>query len=83
MPFYVAAPCSTFDLSLTSGEAIPIELRSPEEIDAAPGSVGHNPAFDVTPAEYITALITDRGIIEPPLAERISQLIPKGGSSSG
>jgi methylthioribose-1-phosphate isomerase len=83
IPFYVAAPCSTFDLAVTSGEAIPIELRSPEEIDAAPGAAGYNPAFDVTPAEYIAALITDRGIIEPPYTERISQLIPKGASSSG
>ena len=83
IPFYVAAPCSTFDLSVASGDDIPIELRSPEEIDAAPGAVGHNPAFDVTPAEYIAALITDRGIIEPPNSETISRMISKGASSSG
>lgn len=83
IPFYVAAPCSTFDLSVASGEGIPIEQRSPGEIDAAPGAVGHNPAFDVTPAAYITALITDQGIIEPPYTERISQLITKGSASRG
>jgi methylthioribose-1-phosphate isomerase len=72
IPLYVAAPASSFDLSLASGEEIPIELRAREEVVqfagtmAAPEGVGvYNPAFDVTPARLIRALITDRGVIEP------------------
>ncbi len=70
VPFYVAAPSSTFDLTLLNGSEIPIEQRSREEVvapyghDVAPAGVGvYNPAFDVTPAELITALITERGVI--------------------
>ena len=72
IPFYVAAPTTTFDLSLASGNEIPIEQRSAEEIthafgrQTAPnGAQVYNPAFDVTPAELITAIITDRGVIQP------------------
>ncbi len=72
VPFYVAAPSSTFDLSLASGAEIPIEERQPAEIthgfgrQTAPDGIGvYNPAFDVTPAEFITALITERGVIGP------------------
>jgi methylthioribose-1-phosphate isomerase len=72
VPFYVAAPTNTFDLSLASGDEIPIEERSPEEItrsfgrQTAPFGVGvYNPAFDVTPARLIRAIITERGVIEP------------------
>ena len=62
VPFYVAAPASTIDLSCPDGTAIPIEERSPREIsDLFPA---YNPAFDVTPARYITAFITDRGILK-------------------
>jgi methylthioribose-1-phosphate isomerase len=79
LPFYVAAPLSTFDLSLDSGADIPIEERSPDEVrrigkelitvaDAAVWS----PAFDVTPAELITAIITDRGVIDYPNRERVA-----------
>ncbi len=70
VPFYVAAPSSTFDLTLMHGSEIPIEQRSRDEVvapyghDVAPDGVGvYNPAFDVTPAELITALITERGVI--------------------
>ena len=70
--FYVAAPYSTFDLTISSGEHIPIEQRGSEEITAgfgrqtAPEGVKtYSPAFDVTPAELITAIITDRGIVRP------------------
>src|SRR5262249_6642435 len=70
LPFYVAAPSSTFDLSLAGGDAIPIEQRSPQEVthgfgrQTAPAGVKvYNPAFDVTPAGLITALITEKGII--------------------
>jgi methylthioribose-1-phosphate isomerase len=72
VPFYVAAPTSTFDLSVTSGEQIPIEVRAAEEIthgfgrQTAPDGIEvYNPAFDVTPARLITAIICERGIIQP------------------
>jgi methylthioribose-1-phosphate isomerase len=72
IPFYVAAPSSTFDVSLVSGSEIPIEQRKEVEITEAfgkrtapEGVVVYNPAFDVTPAELITAIITEKGIIEP------------------
>ena len=70
IPFYVAAPATTFDLSLVTGSEIPIEQRASAEVthwrDHAVGPTGvsvYNPAFDVTPAHLITALITDRGLI--------------------
>jgi methylthioribose-1-phosphate isomerase len=76
IPFYVAAPMSTVDLSLSSGDAIPIEERSPEEVThiqgvriAPEGVRAANPAFDVTPHSYVTAIITENGIAEAPYAE--------------
>ena len=82
IPFYVAAPYSTFDLSLASGDEIPIEQRSGEEITAGfgkrtapPGVQTYCPAFDVTPAGLITAIITDRGIIEPVTPENVARII--------
>ncbi|MBM4086004.1 MAG: S-methyl-5-thioribose-1-phosphate isomerase, partial [Planctomycetes bacterium] len=70
VPFYVAAPASTFDLRIQSGVEIPIEERKPEEITdgfgkrtAPHGIKVYNPAFDVTPARYISAIITERGVI--------------------
>jgi methylthioribose-1-phosphate isomerase len=78
IPFYIAAPASTFDLSLATGDEIPIEERDPAEVTAfggrrtAPeGTPAANPAFDVTPARYITAIITEKGIIGPPYPENI------------
>ena len=72
IPFVVAAPSNTFDLSLSSGDEIPIEERSAEEITegfgkrTAPAGIRtYNPAFDVTPAELITAIVTERGVISP------------------
>jgi methylthioribose-1-phosphate isomerase len=72
IPFFVAAPSSTFDLSITDGADIPIEQRKPDEITSAfgkrtaPADIQvYNPAFDVTPAELITAIITEVGIIHP------------------
>ena len=85
VPFYVAAPSSTFDLSLASGEGIPIEQRARQEV-ACPGGMllvpdaaqVINPAFDVTPAQLITAIITERGLIESPGTEKIaSHLAPR------
>ena len=82
IPFYVAAPTSTFDLTLASGEAIPIEERAPEELTTfngrrtAPEKVGTwNPAFDVTPAELITALITEKGVIQPVTTEQVRAVV--------
>lgn len=72
IPFYIAAPTNTFDLSIDSGDQIPIEQRAAEEItcgfgrQTAPDGVAvYNPAFDVTPASYIRAIITERGVIDP------------------
>ncbi len=72
VPFYVAAPTSTIDLSLPSGEKIPIEERSPQEVLQFAGnpvapkeSPARNPAFDVTPSKYITGIITELGIVKP------------------
>ncbi|MCC7086646.1 MAG: S-methyl-5-thioribose-1-phosphate isomerase [Pirellulales bacterium] len=82
IPLYVAAPSSTFDLSIASGEQIPIELRPAEEIthgfgrQTAPTGVrAYNPAFDVTPARLIRAIITERGIIEPVNAQTIADVL--------
>jgi methylthioribose-1-phosphate isomerase len=76
--FYVAAPASTFDLSLSSGDNIPIEQRDPAEVthgfgrQTAPDGIGvYNPAFDVTPAELIEGIVTERGIIRPVNEENI------------
>jgi methylthioribose-1-phosphate isomerase len=76
IPFYVAAPTSTIDLSLSSGDKIPIEERSPEEVThiqgvpiAPEGIRAANPAFDVTPHSYVTAIITEKGIIGEPYTE--------------
>lgn len=80
VPFYVAAPSSTFDLELASGEAIPIEQRGAEEVThgfgkaTAPDGVKvYNPAFDVTPAEFIAGIITERGILRPPYVDSIRE----------
>jgi methylthioribose-1-phosphate isomerase len=84
VPFYVAAPTSTFDLKLADGEGIPIEQRGAEEITegfgrrTAPNGVAvYAPAFDVTPAELITAIITDRGIIEPVTAGNVRKIVDR------
>jgi methylthioribose-1-phosphate isomerase len=73
IPFYVAAPTSTIDLSLASGEDIPVEQRNPDEVTsiqgksiAPAGVLAANPAFDITPAEYVTAIITEKGVIHAP-----------------
>lgn len=82
IPFYVAAASTTFDLSLASGEAIPIEVRPADEVAAplgvafAPeGAAVYNPAFDVTPAELITAIVTDRGVISPVTPRAIAEAL--------
>jgi methylthioribose-1-phosphate isomerase len=82
VPFYVAAPTSTFDLSLASGEAIPIEQRDPREVthgfgrQTAPDGVDvYNPAFDVTPARLIRALICEKGVIQPVTPQGIAEVL--------
>ncbi len=65
VPFFVAAPASTFDGECADGRAIPIELRAPDELPAARGAEIFNPAFDVTSAGLITAFITDGGVVTP------------------
>lgn len=82
IPFYVAAPTSTFDLSLPDGDGIPIEQRASEEVthgfgrQTAPDGVAvYNPAFDVTPAEYVRAIITERGIIQPVTAQMVREMV--------
>ena len=81
IPFYVVAPLSTFDMSISSGEEIPIEERSADEVmkcgrcQIAPENVDvWNPAFDVTPAELVTAIITERGVFRPPYTESLKSL---------
>jgi methylthioribose-1-phosphate isomerase len=82
VPFYVAAPVSTVDLSLPTGEQIPIEERDPREVThirnqrlAPEGVPVRNPAFDVTPADLIAAIITDRGVARPPYTESLRRIV--------
>ncbi|MBA4397555.1 MAG: S-methyl-5-thioribose-1-phosphate isomerase [Syntrophus sp. (in: bacteria)] len=83
IPFYIAAPRSTIDLSVKTGNEIPIEERSGEEVVAFQGArsapVGmqvYNPAFDVTPHRYITAIITESGVIRPPFEKNLPGIFP-------
>lgn len=74
IPFYVAAPRSTFDFSLATGAEIPIEERGPGEIRIAADDPVYNPAFDVTPGRLITGFITEYGILSPPYEDSIADL---------
>ncbi len=74
IPFYVAAPRSSIDREVHSGDDIPIEVRPGAEVVQGVGVEVYNPAFDVTPAELVTALITDRGVVERPDAGSIAKL---------
>ncbi len=81
IPFYVAAPLSTLDLSLASGKDIPIEERSPEEVVhinckriSPEGTEVAHPAFDITPHQLVTAIITNKGIARPPYTESLKRL---------
>jgi eIF-2B alpha/beta/delta-like uncharacterized protein len=82
IPFLVVGPTSTIDLSAATGEEIPIEERDPDEVRQArgepltvAGTPCRNPAFDVTPAELVTALVTERGVAAPPTRESIAALL--------
>ena len=81
LPFYVAAPASSIDLSLPAGDDIPIEERSAEEVTSIAGrrvaaqNVGAaNPAFDITPHQLITAIVTEHGVVRPPYIESLGKL---------
>ena len=82
VPFFVAAPVSTLDLSLASGDAIPIEQRAADEVThvfgtriAPEGTLVENPAFDVTPARYVTAIVTEKGVARAPYEESLKKLV--------
>jgi methylthioribose-1-phosphate isomerase len=81
IPFYVAAPISTIDLTCPTGEEIPIEERDKREVThvrdqqvAPTGTAVHNPAFDVTPNDLIAAIITDKGVARQPYGTSLSKL---------
>jgi methylthioribose-1-phosphate isomerase len=81
IPFYVAAPLSTIDLTIKNGDMIPIEERDPSEITHIRGRMvgpkgvkALNPAFDITPARYITGIVTEKGVVRPPYASEIKKL---------
>ena len=85
VPFYVAAPISTLDLSLTTGDDIPIEERDPREVleyagvrVAPEGVKASHPAFDVTPSRYVSAIITENGIARAPYSEALKLLSGTG-----
>jgi methylthioribose-1-phosphate isomerase len=73
VPFYVAAPLSTIDPATSDGASIPIEERDPAEVVA--GGDAFNPAFDVTPAELVTAIVTEAGVLEAPYGESIAKAL--------
>src|SRR5271165_1755844 len=82
VPFYVAAPISTLDLTLPSGDRIPIEQRAASEVthafgrQVAPDGIAvQNPAFDVTPFRYVTAIITEKGVARAPYTETLKELV--------
>jgi methylthioribose-1-phosphate isomerase len=84
VPFYIAAPISTLDLSIPDGEHIPIEERSAEEVThirgvrIAPDVHAAHPAFDVTPNRYIHAIFTERGVARAPYTESLKKLAAAG-----
>ncbi|MEJ2698118.1 MAG: S-methyl-5-thioribose-1-phosphate isomerase, partial [Desulfuromonadales bacterium] len=84
IPFYVAAPTSTIDLAIPDGDHIPIEERDPREVThsgdrqlAPAGVVVRNPAFDVTPARLVTAIITERGVVRGDYKRGLKELVEK------
>jgi methylthioribose-1-phosphate isomerase len=84
IPFYVAAPLSTIDLSIRDGDMIPVEERNSREIShfgnqeiGPPGVKARNPAFDITPNRYITAIITEKGVVKRPFRDGIRKIFKK------
>jgi methylthioribose-1-phosphate isomerase len=89
VPFYVAAPTSTIDLDVANGDAVSIEQRSAEEVrgfagvrTAPAGIAVENPAFDVTPQRYVSAIITERGIVRAPYTEHLAALLAERGAAN-
>jgi methylthioribose-1-phosphate isomerase len=87
IPFYVAAPLSTIDVATQNGDLIPVEERGPEEIARVGGRqigptgvMALNPVFDITPARYVSAIITETGIIRPPFRKEIRKALSRGRS---
>ncbi|MBW6455296.1 MAG: S-methyl-5-thioribose-1-phosphate isomerase [Trueperaceae bacterium] len=85
IPFYVAAPSSTIDFATPDGDAIEIEERDPDEVrrlggrQTAPADIGvFNPAFDVTPARYVTAIVTEKGVVTAPYPENLRKVVLGG-----
>jgi methylthioribose-1-phosphate isomerase len=90
IPFYVAAPTSTIDIEIPSGDQIPIEERRPEEISAGMGSVTapaaakvYNPAFDVTPHDLVSAIITEFGVAREPYTDTLAEWVRQAGQEAG
>ena len=86
IPFYVAAPTSTVDLAIATGDDIPIEERRPEEVtrfsglQTAPEGVSvRNPAFDVTPHQYVSAIVTEAGVVQEPYVENLQRIFGTSG----
>jgi methylthioribose-1-phosphate isomerase len=89
VPFYVAAPTSTIDLNIPTGDQIPIEERNADEVThfaglrTAPEGIGVlNPAFDITPHEYVTAIITEMGVIRDPYNPNLELAVKFGGANT-
>lgn len=89
VPFYAVAPTSTIDMTVPDGDAVPIEERCAEEVThvegvciAPPGVRVANPAFDVTPHRYVTAIVTERGIVWPPFREGLRRIMEMEATSS-
>ena len=87
VPFYVVAPTSTIDLSLASGAEIPIEERPPDEVlrvagvpTAPEGVPAAHPAFDITPARLVTAIVTERGVLRPPYEQTLAEAVRVAGA---
>ncbi|MFW6080182.1 MAG: S-methyl-5-thioribose-1-phosphate isomerase, partial [Gemmatimonadota bacterium] len=90
VPFYVAVPTSTIDPECPDGDAIPIEGRDPDEVrrgfgrpTAPPDVPVRSPAFDVTPAELVTAIVTERGVMRPPYGEGIARILRAARPAEG
>jgi methylthioribose-1-phosphate isomerase len=87
VPFYVAGPTSTVDLNIPTGDAIKIEERAAQEVSHVgseqiipDGVTVANPAFDVTPAQYITAIITEMGVAYPPFTKSLAEMVAKANT---
>ena len=90
IPFYFVAPTSTIDLATPSGAHIPIEERNPAEVTicgsarvAPEGIAVANPAFDVTPARLVTAIVTEQGVVRAPFQEHLARVVARAAQRAG